>query len=329
MPTQFNPSTVKVAPDLLISSTGCACYLHKCISSFESLAVSEVNMQQYITLFFLTNAHLTYFCFTDFFFFFFILPFSDPLFYRLEDRMLTEEDSQHEFKCHLAICKEDLPPWAQSAGHGSKKSISRSLNALLNGEKGGTVYLGVANNGIISGVKLSLFQKDHLKVNLDNLMKRYKPCVNEDRYSIHFVLAVDSEKSEDDVISMYSSLKTEQESIEKTIRQKAHLCQTYELCWCFKGNHSEDIPDMLFLNYVVKIEIKPWDMQHMVWNYMQPCVNIQPLYSNEEGMVFVRGLGSDRLCEEQEIVHMTRQKVAQFYKMRIEKIQEQIKQLLS
>ena len=43
--TQFNPSTVKVAPDLLMSSTRCTCYLHRCISSFDSLAGSEVNMQ--------------------------------------------------------------------------------------------------------------------------------------------------------------------------------------------------------------------------------------------------------------------------------------------
>ena len=44
--TQFNPSTVKVAPALLISSTGCTCYLHRCICYFDSLAGSEVNMQQ-------------------------------------------------------------------------------------------------------------------------------------------------------------------------------------------------------------------------------------------------------------------------------------------
>ena len=43
--TQFNPLTVKVALDLLISSTGCTYYLHWCISSFDSLAESEVNMQ--------------------------------------------------------------------------------------------------------------------------------------------------------------------------------------------------------------------------------------------------------------------------------------------
>ena len=49
--TQFNPSTVEVAPDLLISSTGCTCYLHKCISSFDSLAGSEVNMQHSLYLF--------------------------------------------------------------------------------------------------------------------------------------------------------------------------------------------------------------------------------------------------------------------------------------
>ena len=48
--TQFNPLTVKVTPVLLISSTGCTCYLHRCISSFNSLAGSEVNMQQYIAI---------------------------------------------------------------------------------------------------------------------------------------------------------------------------------------------------------------------------------------------------------------------------------------
>ena len=42
---QFNPSTVKVAPDLLISLIGCTCYLQRWISSFDSLAGSEVNMQ--------------------------------------------------------------------------------------------------------------------------------------------------------------------------------------------------------------------------------------------------------------------------------------------
>ena len=41
-PTQFNLSTVKVIP--LIPSTGCTCYLHRCISYFDSSA--GVNMQQ-------------------------------------------------------------------------------------------------------------------------------------------------------------------------------------------------------------------------------------------------------------------------------------------
>ena len=42
--TQFNPSTVKVIS--WYSSTGCILYLHRWISSFDSLAASEVNMQQ-------------------------------------------------------------------------------------------------------------------------------------------------------------------------------------------------------------------------------------------------------------------------------------------
>ena len=46
--TQFNPTTVKVIS--WYSSTRCTCYLHRCISCFDSLA--GVNMQQY--MFFVT-----------------------------------------------------------------------------------------------------------------------------------------------------------------------------------------------------------------------------------------------------------------------------------
>ena len=40
----FNPSTVKVI--FWYSLTWCPCYLHRCISYFDSLAGSEVNIQQ-------------------------------------------------------------------------------------------------------------------------------------------------------------------------------------------------------------------------------------------------------------------------------------------
>ena len=42
----FNPSTVKVISGY--SSTGCTCYLHRCISYFDSLAGSAVNIQHFV-----------------------------------------------------------------------------------------------------------------------------------------------------------------------------------------------------------------------------------------------------------------------------------------
>ena len=42
--TQFNPLMVKVIS--WYSSTGCTCYLHRCISYFDTLAGSGVNIQQ-------------------------------------------------------------------------------------------------------------------------------------------------------------------------------------------------------------------------------------------------------------------------------------------
>ena len=46
--TQLNPPTVKVIS--WYSSTGCTCYLHRCISYFDSLASSEVNIQHLCTI---------------------------------------------------------------------------------------------------------------------------------------------------------------------------------------------------------------------------------------------------------------------------------------
>ena len=62
-PTQFNLSTVKVIP--LIPSTGCTCYLHRCISYFDSSA--GVNMQQthlgiFYTLRFRNHVYCTFTC---------------------------------------------------------------------------------------------------------------------------------------------------------------------------------------------------------------------------------------------------------------------------
>ena len=45
----FNLSTVKVIISWY-SPTGCTCYLHRCISYFDSLAGSEVNMQDFVSL---------------------------------------------------------------------------------------------------------------------------------------------------------------------------------------------------------------------------------------------------------------------------------------
>ena len=56
-------STVKVAPDLLISSTGCTCYLHRYISSFDSLAGSEVNMQHLPSHRYNTLGSVNFLCF--------------------------------------------------------------------------------------------------------------------------------------------------------------------------------------------------------------------------------------------------------------------------
>ena len=54
----FNPSTVKVI--FWYSSTGCTCYLHRCISYFDSSARLEVNIQHCLMLRTLRAGHMSW-----------------------------------------------------------------------------------------------------------------------------------------------------------------------------------------------------------------------------------------------------------------------------
>lgn len=126
-------------------------------------------------------------------------------YYVMGEVLPFEEDSTHEFKGHCNICVEDLPPWAFIKGtmRRSRRAVSRTLNGFLNGSEGGTVYLGILDNGTIKGLQLTdhqvsllfirllfyfyfffLQKKCHIRIALGDLMGRYQPKVPKMRYKV-------------------------------------------------------------------------------------------------------------------------------------------------
>lgn len=238
-----------------------------------------------------------------------------------------EEDSLHEFKCHRNLSFNELPPWTQESQKRTRRSISRTLNAFLNTGQGGSVYLGVADDGIIIGLQLTLFQRDHIKVNLDNLMKRYMPQVNVSRYAIHFTPVISRTVSEVDVYQICNKINLESETVSKEERQLSHLCQSYGKCWCDVHACTLIKADKAIQRFVVEIHIKPWDPSTMIWNNIVPGINLHPMHANEEGRVFMKTLAGVKLCDDQDIINITVKDVKQIFQTRINNIKKKIEAL--
>lgn len=91
-----------------------------------------------------------------------------------------DENKQHEFKEIKAGTHNPVDPIANTA----PEYIVGFLN-VFNG-KGGAIYWGVTNQGIVSGVKLSREQRDDIGLKIDNKFNNIKPPVAPSMYEIKF-----------------------------------------------------------------------------------------------------------------------------------------------
>lgn len=102
------------------------------------------------------------------------------------------EDLHHEFKGHRCLSVNELSPYSfhdtDSRTKRTKRAVSRAINSFLNSGEGGTVYLGIQDDGRAVGLPLSGFQMDHVVVSLKDLLERqYRPAVQPDQYKINFI----------------------------------------------------------------------------------------------------------------------------------------------
>jgi hypothetical protein len=66
-------------------------------------------------------------------------------------------------------------------------SAYRNLCGFLNSGLGGTVYVGVQDDGTVGGVRVTQYQQDHLLLSLQDAMNAFRPPVPSFMYSTKFI----------------------------------------------------------------------------------------------------------------------------------------------
>ncbi|KAI0234738.1 hypothetical protein LSAT2_014952 [Lamellibrachia satsuma] len=266
-----------------------------------------------------------------------------------------DEDVTHEFKGHKNLSNEEIPPWTQIANSDrrTRGPVSRCLNGFLNNECGGTVYLGILDDGKVNGFSLTQyqvnnitenlslkqlhsclqmcfsltqFQKDHVVSSLDDLMKRYRPPVEEHRYTVKFVPIVDEDCSEEDIarIVSYDSSK----NVSRKRRETAHTLREYKRCWCDQDRIEQFKGGILAARYIIEITIKPWDREDPRNKYAVGKMKAIPIHEDETGCVSFRKHATvishynmQQLCE------ISKAAVRNHYEPKINRLRQELHQL--
>ncbi|CAL4116343.1 unnamed protein product [Meganyctiphanes norvegica] len=222
---------------------------------------------------------------------------SSHRFYIQGQQMSWEEDLGHEFKGHRSISLHDIHNMclqSQDGGDRTRNAVSISLCAMLNSGHGGTVYLGITDSGIVRGLSLSQYQKDHMEASLEWTFSRFTPLVSDDRYSCCFVPVLSSKNQQ--------NLPTDTQAIDNERRSRPHHVAQPNYCWCDIDAAAQHSLGKLSMAYVVEIHVRPWD-PHKITNLRNSLYSsappLPPLHLTEaNGCHFRQSCRQPRLCLE-------------------------------
>ncbi|KAM7285919.1 uncharacterized protein ISCGN_032804 [Ixodes scapularis] len=234
---------------------------------------------------------------------------SSRSFYKFGERVLIEEDQYHEFKAHKDLSIEDISQVCKD--HHSRQSISRTICAFLNTGKGGIVYMGILDSGVVNGLHLTKYQKDHILLSLENVLTRYDPPVAKHMYNLRFVPVIP-----EGATTLPPQPQSPEPEVNGMDRQRPHEVQSSRYCWCDNEASAQISVGGQVGKYVVEVEVFPWsssDPRNKPLNTTK--MGIHPMFENEEGICFIRRQGSNIRCTMQDVIDMTRQEVKAYYSL--------------
>jgi len=236
-----------------------------------------------------------------------------------------EETCNTEFKAHMCLQESEIALWMyeKDSERRSKSPISKTLNAFLNAGTGGTVYLGILDSGEVKGFPLTQYKKDHLMINLDDLMAQYNPPVEKARYKMRFVPVVAANSTKEEISRTIAFDSSKGSDI--NTRQRPHVVRARHFCWCDKDLQARvSTAETIVPFYVVEITIKPWSSK---FDNALGQLKASPMHEDEVGKVYFRRQASVGQYTKQEVIVMTKEEVGEYYKPKISDMEDKIHEL--
>ncbi|XP_067010814.2 uncharacterized protein [Anabrus simplex] len=229
--------------------------------------------------------------------------------YDSESLVKWEEDQLREFKGHRNVSAEEVPPWCLVEPR-TRSPISRNICGFLNTGMGGTVYVGILNNGTVRGEPMTLYQQDHLLLSLKDTLLRFRPPVPLHLVKATFVPVLepwDRCPAEDSP----SCLQYDEEA-----RRRPHRLRTYVSCWCDWEATARLKQGIQSRRYVIEITVLPVDPDDPLLSHMKPnsLIRTRPTFQADDAQIYFRKHASTIKCSMRDIEERAKDEVL-LYKM--------------
>lgn len=215
------------------------------------------------------------------------------------EEFALEESKTVEFKAHDRLAVTQMT--TKEIEERRFQPSSRTIGAFLNINKPCSLYLGVRDDGIVTGHPMFNAQKEHFKLSLDQLLKhKFDPPVDSYRYSIHY-----------HAVQIPDQTPTRKEPA-LTIAEAHLMLQQPGHCWCEveinKMKRDNQNQPAAAPHYIIQVQINPWDPAKDSNGY-----KVWPYYSTEEGKCFLRYSASNHEVTQLQIVEETKINVQELY----------------
>ena len=197
-----------------------------------------------------------------------------------------EEDLKTEFKAHRELSNVDLSDCryvpASNGGFTNKlprrrKAISDSICGMLNTGLKSTLHLGVTDEGQVEGFAMTLYQREHFLLSLQDLLERYSPCPSK-RVETRFIPVIDEDEKEQQGVQPEQVIHRDT----STSRWLGHCVRDSRYCWCDTDSLAICANGSIPRFYVIEITLAAWDPMEDT---------IRPIFKNEYNKIYVRRNG--------------------------------------
>lgn len=198
------------------------------------------------------------------------------------ERVPFEEDLLHELKGHRTISLEESNPHHfQETKDGkrmkrTRQQWSKYLCGMLNSGQGGTLYSGILDDGVVSGIMLTKYQKLHVELSLLDTLHRFNPPVPRDMWTLEFVPILEPDETE---------YVPDPSRIDPHLWNLDHGLRTFRYCWCDCNALAGFGMGIIFPFYIIQVKIESWRRPANPTSVDQ---EIPPLYLAEDGECYIR-----------------------------------------